>query len=171
MCVFRLDGYVKGWFNFGQCFSCDDGLTWSEPLQMPMGSAEPRLLTMPDGAVVLMAGRPDLHLWIDPAGAGTQWLGVDMLAHHNATRPDEPIRRHGDDGIPSPTYGHGRSSGYVHGAMLDEIRLVYVYDRTPPSYRWAPPENRQAEKQRMLTITDPAEMFSCWIVQVKITRT
>ncbi len=91
MCVFR-----RGWETYGQCWSADDGRTWSEPVAMKKeGKVEPKLLVLPSGTVVLAGGRNGLYLWFNRDGSGKHWQVVDTLAHHNAMLPAEPI---------SPTY-------------------------------------------------------------------
>src|SRR5207244_3261070 len=49
LCVFRLASNVP----YGQCFSSDDGKTWTEPASMPADvfSVQPSLVVLPDGAV------------------------------------------------------------------------------------------------------------------------
>jgi hypothetical protein len=120
---------------------------------MGIGTVEPRLLVTGDGSVVLLGGRPGLRLWIDPTGAGTGWRELDVAAHHNACRPDEPILR--DDAANSR-----RTIGYLAGAVVDDRHLVVVYDRTPQS-SWP---------ARPAASDDPRETFSCWIARIGIGR-
>src|SRR5262249_13037199 len=74
MNVFRLASNVP----YGQTFSDDDGLTWSEPKAMSEAhSVQPSLAVMPDGSLILTGGRPGIFAWINRAGDGQAWQQVD----------------------------------------------------------------------------------------------
>jgi hypothetical protein len=57
--------------------------------------------------------------WSGDGGSGKDWQRVDILAHHNATHPEEPIRQ------------AGHTTSYTEIVALDDSHLVYMYDRVP----------------------------------------
>jgi hypothetical protein len=141
LCVFRLASGVP----YGQCWSGDDGKTWSEPTAMdgPF-SVQPSLAVLKDGPVVLSGGRPGLYLWFNRAGDGKGWQRVDLLAHHNACRPAEPIK------------DPGKTSAYTEVMALDEAHLLCIYDRIPSGWAAIP--------------KDSSETNSVWVVRVSVTK-
>ena len=126
--VFRLKAnrpYAKVW-------SEDDGRTWTTPVLMEgMCSVQPRMHVMQSGALVLVGGRPGIHLWVDRRGIGERWEHVDVTELHNKLVPDEPIAR------PNQT------SAYTEVAELDGENLLYLYDRIP--YGWDPVPEESTE--------------------------
>jgi hypothetical protein len=140
-CVFRLALGVP----YGQCWSGDDGKTWSEPAAMdgPF-SVQPSLAVLKDGPVVLSGGRPGLYLWFNRDGDGKGWQRVDLLAHHNACRPAEPV--------PDP----GKTSAYTEVVALDDTHLLCIYDRIPSGWAVIPKES--------------TETNSAWVVRVSVAR-
>lgn len=140
MCVFRLASNVP----YGQCFSSDDGKTWTAPRAMegPF-SVQPSLAVRADGSVALSGGRPGLFLWLNRAGDGLAWERLDLLAHHNATVPAEPIK--------SP----GNTTAYTEVLAWDDSHLLVIYDRVPNGWSALP--------------ANSAETNSIWIVRVTLT--
>jgi hypothetical protein len=160
MAVFRTGG------GYGQTWSSDDGHSWSDPVRMTVGTvggAEPRLITMSDGTVLLLGGRDkglsDFHLWIDRGGSGTAWQALNLAEHHNRFHPEEPFPL----AVPYANHGGGRCSGYIHAAVLDAHRIVLVYDRTPLSYFV---QGTVARTRDHLGKDDPRETFSCWSTEI-----
>ncbi|NLX99354.1 MAG: exo-alpha-sialidase [Rhodopirellula sp.] len=126
MGVFRLASNVP----YGQTFSSDEGRTWTEPVAMANAfSVQPSLVVMRDGKVALSGGRPGLFLWINADGSGQDWQRVDILAHHNATHPEESI------GQP------GHTTSYTEIVALDDTHLIYMYDRVPHGWSAIPEES------------------------------
>lgn len=157
LCVFRMGGVPgpRPWASYGRCTSGDDGRTWTAPESMgPVRSAEPRLLTLAGGQVVLAGGRPDLYLWVNVAGDGKDWQAVDLLAHHNACLPAEPVlrndRQHGAD-------GRGRSSSYIGIAPTGPASFLLTYDRTPLTF----PDPPRSD--------DPRETYGVYLVHATVT--
>ena len=123
MCVFR-----RGWETYGQCWSADEGKTWTEPVAMKKeGKVEPKLLVLPSGTAVLAGGRPGLYLWFDNSGTGKDWQTIDTLSHHNAYLPQEPIGT-------THVQGAGGTSSYAGIVALDANTFLYVYDRVPAGF-------------------------------------
>lgn len=115
MCIFRLASNVA----YGQAFSDDDGQTWSKPASVAgASSVQPALAALKSGPIVLTGGRPGLWAWFNAAGDGKQWDRIDLLAHHNACRPDDPIA--------NPASG---TSAYTEVVALDDHTILCIYDR------------------------------------------
>ncbi|MEV6034556.1 exo-alpha-sialidase [Nonomuraea sp. NPDC052116] len=116
LAVLRRDG---GRFStLHQSRSTDGGRTWSPVGELRFAGQDcvvrgvaPRLLLMPDGVLVLSAGRPDNWLAVSPDGLGAEWL-EPRVTYHNR------------DGI-WPVHG---SSGYTGIAALGPHRLIQVFD-------------------------------------------
>ena len=139
MGVFRLASNVP----YGQTFSSDEGRTWSEPVAMANAfSVQPSMKVMSDGKIVLSGGRPGLFVWVSVDGSGQDWQRVDVLAHHNATHPEEPI-------TPS-----GLTTSYTELAVLDDTHLICLYDRIPHSWEAIP--------------ADSADTNSIWAVRITL---
>ena len=115
MCLFRLASNVP----YGQSFSDDDGQTWSTPTNVAAASSvQPALAALGSGPIVLTGGRPGLWAWFNAAGDGKDWDRLDLLAHHNACRPD--------DKIANPANG---TSAYTELVALDDHTSLCIYDR------------------------------------------
>ena len=121
MCVFRMSSFVP----FGQVWSVDDGVTWTQPVAMagPF-SVEPGIAALPDGTIALSGGRPGVYVWFDPEGKGETWRQVDIVAHHNACRESDLLSRNkwGDEGTVN-------TSSYTEIIALDDRHLLLIYDR------------------------------------------
>jgi hypothetical protein len=138
LCVFRLDSGAP----YGHCFSGDEGRTWSQPTVMKgVFSVEPSLAVMPEGLVALSGGRPGLFLWLNPDGAAAAWHKLDVLANHNAHRPDEPIRH------------AGNTSSYTEVVRLDPSHLLYIYDRIPFGGSAIPADSRETNAVWVVRVT------------------
>ncbi len=128
MCVFR----VGSAFPYGQSWSSDEGKSWSAPVTMPgIFSVQPSLALLGDGAIALAGGRPGLYLWLNEDGGGTEWQQIDMLAHHNACCPAEPIPY-------SDELKLQRTSAYTEVVAVNDHTLLYMYDRIPNGWRPIP---------------------------------
>ncbi|NUP64209.1 MAG: hypothetical protein HOW71_18770 [Nonomuraea sp.] len=117
LAVLRRDG---GRFStLHQSRSTDGGRTWSpvEPLRLPaeqdclVRGVAPRLLLMPDGVLVLSAGRPYNWLAVAPDGIGEEWR-------------QQTVTYRNRDGLREE---HG-SSGYTAVAAVGAHRLIQVFD-------------------------------------------
>jgi hypothetical protein len=128
LCVFR----VGSTFPFGQCWSSDEGKTWTPAVAMdgPF-SVQPSLAVMRDGILALTGGRPGIYLWLDPAGMGQRWQQIDLLAHHNLCCPNEPIPY-------SEDLKQQRTSAYTEVVAVDDEHLLIIYDRIPNGWRPIP---------------------------------
>jgi hypothetical protein len=94
-------------------------------------SVQPSIAVLPGGTVALSSGRPGCYLWLDTTGEGRHWQRVDLLAHHNACVPDEPIRQRADLRL-------YRTSSYTEVVALDDRHLLVIYDRLPNGWRSIP---------------------------------
>ena len=75
--------------------SFDDGVTWSEPQQIEVGSAgqdllsvQPTMERLPTGELLLMVGRPGLVMTMSESGLGDDWdvpVGVDYVNTENGS--------------------------------------------------------------------------------------
>jgi len=138
MCVFRMSAGVP----YGQCWSQDDGKTWTAPVAMAQAhSVQPSLAVMKDGTVALSGGRPGIFVWINANGTGNDWQVIDIQAHHNACCPKETV---------------GSSSCYTELVALDERHLLLIYDRIPGGWGGIP--------------KDSPESNSAWVVRVEVSR-
>ncbi|RSN06722.1 hypothetical protein DMB42_26050 [Nonomuraea sp. WAC 01424] len=116
LAVLRRDGVPPSTLH--QSRSSDGGRTWSpvQPLRIEgqdclVRGVAPRLLLMPDGVLVLSAGRPHNWLAIAPDGIGEEWRR-QTVTYRNS------------DGVRDV---HG-SSGYTAIAAVGPHRLVQVFD-------------------------------------------
>jgi hypothetical protein len=155
MCVFRLASFVQ----FGQCFSEDDGKTWSKPVNIAPNSVEPSLAVMPTGTVALSCGRPGISVWFDTAGTGTDWQAVDILAQHNAARPQDVInpdsRKAWGGAEKMMREGlSGFTSSYTELMRLDDRHLLLIYDRLGMGWSAIPDES--------------PETNSVWVMRLKV---
>ena len=146
LCVFRVESRMP----LGQTGSSDDGRSWTPAVAMPgVFSVQPSLAVMADGAVALSAGRPGLYLWLNADGSGQDWQRVDILAHHNACHPQEPITY-------SEDLSRQKTTAYTEIVAVDESRLLYMYDRAPNGWRRIP--------------EDMDDTNSVWLVRVTVER-
>ncbi|MEV0628881.1 sialidase family protein [Nonomuraea wenchangensis] len=114
--VIRRDGGTYA--TLSQARSADGGRTWTSPAGLRFAGMDcvvrgvaPRLLLMPDGKLVLSAGRPDNWLAVSRDGLGHEWL-EPRVTYHNR------------DGVWD---AHG-SSGYTGIAAVGPHRLIQVFD-------------------------------------------
>jgi hypothetical protein len=127
MCVFRLQSDEHGMLPFGQCWSNDEGETWSEPVAMNgPRSVEPSLVVMDDGAAVLSSGRPGVNLWINADGNGVDWSAVDIAEHHTACHPADPITKYS---LVEDEWWTINTTGYTEIVSLGGPHLLMIYDR------------------------------------------
>jgi hypothetical protein len=154
MCVFR-----RGWETYGQCWSTDEGRTWSEPVAMAtgIGKVEPKLLALQNGTIVLAGGRPRLYAWFNLDQKGERWLPLDMTQHHNDLLPEVPVT----DGIQND----GGTSSYTGIVEIEPDTFLYVYDRVPDSYRVITHWKTRPEYKDNIR-----ERFSIYIARVTIER-
>lgn len=138
MCVFRLASNVP----LGQCYSEDEGKTWSEPVAMdgPF-SVQPSLAVMSDGALALSAGRPGIYCWLNLAGDGKAWQRIDLIANHNATQ-DEKIDPSKDN-----------TSSYTEVILDGERSLLVIYDRIPSGWRRIPDGTKETNSVWVVRLT------------------
>ena len=138
LCAFRLDSGAP----YGQCFSTDEGRTWTKPTAMKGAfSVEPSLVVMRDGLVALSGGRPGLFWWLNPEGDAATWYKFDVLANHNAHQPQEPIKT------------AGNTSSYTEIIALDDAHLIYIYDRNPFGGAAIPPASPETNSVWVVRIT------------------
>ena len=161
---------------FRQCWSSDEGKTWTAPAPMAGNpstdpdpwsdqkypppepgpfSVMPSMAALKSGTVALSSGRPGLYLWLNFDRKGLAWRRIDLQAHHNACHPDEPLVRHEDANYAA--YGFGSTTSNTALIALDERHLLVAYDRTPLHWPCPPAES-----------TDPRNTFSSWVVRVRL---
>jgi hypothetical protein len=129
MCVFRLASNVL----YGQTFSDDDGQTWSKPVSIKgPSSVQPALAVLNSGPIVLTGGRPGLRAWFNAKGDGVEWSKLDLLAHHNACRPDDPIANAATG-----------TSAYTEVVPLDDTSVLCIYDRLARGWNAIPAGSKE----------------------------
>lgn len=155
MCVFRMASHVP----YGQTWSEDEGWTWTQPVAMPARSVEPSLQVMPDGAVVLSGGRGGVWLWVNSDGTGEAWEGRDVLAHHNACRPEADAIRPEAEGAWAPREEMirrgvgGVTSSYTELARLDDHSLLLIYDRLGLGWHQIPDASPETNSVWVVRVT------------------
>lgn len=154
MCVFRLASFVP----FGQSFSEDDGRTWTKPVNIPPNSVEPSLAVMPGGTLALSCGRPGISVWFDQGGLGTDWQAVDILAQHNASRPQDlinPDSRKAWGGVDKLLREglRGFTSSYTELMRLDDRHLLLIYDRLGLGWNAIPDESPETNSVWVMRLT------------------
>jgi hypothetical protein len=140
MCVFRMNGGEK----YGQCFSRDEGKTWTEPAAMDAFSVQPSLVVLKDGTVILSGGRPGLYLWINRDGDGKSWQRVNLQTHHNTCKPMEQIIK------------SNHTSSYTEVVAVDDAELLVIYDRIPNGWAAIPKDSKESN--------------SVWVVRIRLSR-
>ena len=147
LCVFRVGSRA----NYGQCWSSDEGQSWSAPVTMAgVFSVQPSLATRTDGVIALGGGRPGLYLWLNADGTAQSWQGIDMQAHHNACHPDETIN------VQNESLELHQTSAYTEVVAVDDTHFLYLYDRVANG--WQPiPEEMDASN-------------SVWLVRVTVEK-
>jgi hypothetical protein len=70
-------------YSLFQSFSTSAGRTWTAPEATAMWSVAPRVLALPNGALVATASRPATGLWVSEDGAGVAWKFFNVDAEHN----------------------------------------------------------------------------------------
>jgi hypothetical protein len=153
MSVFRLQ-YQEVGYPCGQVWSDDEGKTWSKPIVMSKAfPVSPSLAVIKDGTVVLSGGRPGLYAWFSTDGAGKDWQRLDMMAHHNAFVPKDPMNEVFDK---EHAIASLRTSAYTEVISLDDTHLLYIYDRIPNGWYPIP--------------KDSSETNSVWVVRMTVRR-
>lgn len=128
LCVYRLASNVP----FGQSFSSDEGRTWTEPASMPgVYSVQPSLAVLQNGLLALSGGRPGIFVWFNADGKAKEWQAIDLLAHHNACHPQEPI-----------STKVTQTSSYTEVVALDPTHALCIYDRVPNGWNAIPSESQ-----------------------------
>src|SRR6185437_4110843 len=94
------------------------------------------------GPILLAGGRPGVFVWVNQDGAAKDWEPVDILAHHNACRPDEQI------------VGRERTSSYTELVGIDDTTALLIYDRIPHGWHAITKESKDTN--------------SVWVVRMKL---
>ena len=144
LCVFRVGSRA----NYGQCWSSDEGQSWSAPVTMAgVFSVQPSLATRTDGVIALGGGRPGLQLWLNADGTAQSWQGIDMLAHHNACHPDEAMATYTD-------HNHlQQTSAYTEVIAVDNTHFLYLYDRLANGWQPIPEEMDDTNSVWLVRVT------------------
>ena len=81
VCCFYRDG---GMDYLHQCFSSDEGATWSQPEEISLfkGAASPNGRVLADGTIVVISGRPNVYLLVDFTGTGKNYQQIEI--YHGA---------------------------------------------------------------------------------------
>ena len=129
LCVYRLASNVP----FGHRSAATRGRTWSEPAAMPgVYSVQPSLAVLRDGLLALSGGRPGIFVWFNPDGKAKEWQSIDLLAHHNACHPEEPI-----------STKTTQTSSYTEVVALDPQHALCIYDRVPNGWNAIPGDSKE----------------------------
>lgn len=122
---------ASGTGNLAVARSDDLGATWSTPtdLQISIGGGaegarvgvDPMLRLMPNGVLVLSAGRNDNWIAMSPDGTGHAWEAGQITYVNYPTTPGGALRTHG-------------SSGYTGLAAVASNRLLLVGDNCANSW-------------------------------------
>lgn len=79
LAVYRVEQHENLW----QSLSGDGGATWGEPMQTSAWSVFPQLETLPNGATVLVSGRPGLGLFVLEDASTARWKLYNLAQAHN----------------------------------------------------------------------------------------
>jgi len=144
MCVFRVASRA----NYGQCWSSDEGKTWTQPVAMDgVFSVQPSLAMLPDGTLALAGGRPGLHLWLNADGSSLTWQHIDMQTHHNTCHPRETI-------APYTEHNHQQqTSAYTEVIAVDDQHFLYLYDRIANGWHPIPEEMDDTNSVWLVRVT------------------
>ena len=155
MCVFRLASFKP----YGQCWSSDEGETWTEPMAMAAHSVEPSLQVLGDGTVALSGGRNGIYVWLNRDGKGEAWQPIDVVAHHNACQPetdhinsDSTLAWRSREDMIQQGVG-GFSSCYTELARLNDNTLLLIYDRVGLGWHAIPDESDESNSVWVLRLT------------------
>ncbi len=144
LCVFRVGSRA----HYGQCWSSDEGQSWSAPVTMDgVFSVQPSLATRTDGVIALGGGRPGLSLWLNADGTAQSWQGIDMLAHHNACHPGEAMATYTDHNQQQQT------SAYTEVVAVDDTHFLYLYDRLANGWHPIPEEMDDTNSVWLVRVT------------------
>ena len=115
LCIYRSGG------PYGQVWSSDIGKSWPRPERAACdGNVQPALALLRDGSLALATGRR-LGLSFNLDGTGKAWQDVSIKDHHKGYHPEEK-----ESAEEQP---NGGTSGYPHLLPLDDMHLLYAYDR------------------------------------------
>jgi len=144
MCVFRVASRA----NYGQCWSSDEGKTWTQPVAMDgVFSVQPSLAMLADGTLALAGGRPGLHLWLNADGSSLTWQHIDMQTHHNTCHPREVI-------APYTEHNHQQqTSAYTEVIAVDDQHFLYLYDRIANGWHPIPEEMDDTNSVWLVRVT------------------
>ena len=159
LCVFRLHSGAP----LGQTYSSDEGRTWSAPVSMRgPRSVQPSLAVLKSGIVLLTTGRPGISLWLNADGKAGDWQEIDLVKHHNASRPAERFAYDKTTGSASNntqfTAVDGTSS-YTEIVALDDKNLLCIYDTIPPGWNRDPLPSKAQRPN------------SVWVIRVTVQST
>lgn len=94
-----------------------------------MGSAKPRAVVLPNGALVIAGGRPALNMWVSADGFGKSWEFIDLPTVHNRLEPDPALRFCPAFANATVQLGWAQSSCYTQlGAVSSDTGIV-CYER------------------------------------------
>ena len=105
-----------------------------------MWAVDPRLMLLPNGALVVSAGRPGVGLWISSDGSGSLWKYQNLLAVHNGLLGRDQAGLRYDEvmtnvsSMMSPQNPVRQTTGYTGMALAEsgadgEAVLAISYDR------------------------------------------
>jgi hypothetical protein len=135
MCIFR----IASGRPYGQTWSDDEGKTWAKPVEMKgVFSVQPSIVVLEKQVVAISGGRPGIFLWLNSDGKATNWTRIDILSHHNACVPEEPIVH---------------SSCYTEIVPLDGNRLLYIYDNLPNGWHPIPDASDKTNSVWVVCVT------------------
>jgi hypothetical protein len=145
--------------NLWQAISRDGGGSWTEPAETRAWSVFPQMRALPNGAVVLVAGRPSIGMWQLDLDTFEWGRFVNLAAAHNAALPASAPAGLTFDALEaavsnrsSPVSSPALTKAYTALAVLpcgsgsDTCSVVVAYDRLANGNGVPPGTNGQADR-------------------------
>ena len=148
LAVFRVESckpYMKS-------YSSNHGVNWTQPEALPFGSARPKLMSLPDGRVLLSGGRPGLFLWVGDASAES-WDEINLaVVHNNRTGAAHQDWNYSDDFITSAERGVWVQGSTSYTSLLDlgGGEGILQYDRLANG--WKEPPGEWGDRDRAFSL-------------------
>ncbi len=167
-CMFQLkDGRIcalcrpDGMGYVNQCFSSDEGKTWTEPQELTYfkGSAAPTGRVLTDGTIVILSGRPNLYLLVDTTGTGAEYQKVDIYRGSGSsyasileTAPNEILIIHDESNFGSWTSPTLFSRIHASRFRINRSEEAHVDDPLAAKYDYF---FRPTTMERITKLADP----------------
>ncbi len=140
VCCFYRDG---GMDYLHQCFSADEGKTWSAPEKIDLfkGAASPNGRVLADGTIVVISGRPNVYLLIDLSGTGRNYQKINLYRGSGSsyatvleTGPDEILCIYDESNFGSWTSATPFSRLHASRFKLTRLDKAHVDDPLAAKY-------------------------------------